>query len=139
MPKVFLSHTHIDKGFVERLAKDLNRLGIESWYDSYEIKVGESIFWRVEEGLRESEYFAIVLSPEALKSEWVKAEIETAWHNKMLERERAILPILYRDCELPSLMRGIKYADFTDDYEKGLKDLALVFGIKDASVPSPDT
>lgn len=69
MPAVFLSHTSIDKPFVEKIASDLKRLGIEPWVDKYEIKVGESIFWRVEEGLKESEYFAIVLSPEALKSE----------------------------------------------------------------------
>lgn len=69
MPSVFLSHTSIDKPFVEKLARDLNCLGIDAWVDKYEIKVGESIFWRVEEGLRESEYFAIVLSPEALASE----------------------------------------------------------------------
>lgn len=75
MPSVFLSHTSIDKPFVEKLARDLNRLGIDAWVDKYEIKVGESIFWRVEEGLRESEYFAIVLSPEALASEWVRSEI----------------------------------------------------------------
>lgn len=72
MPSVFLSHTSIDKPFVEKIARDLNRLGIDAWVDKYEIKVGESIFWRVEEGLRESEYFAIVLSPEALASEWVR-------------------------------------------------------------------
>ena len=44
MPTVFLSHTSIDKPFVEKLASDLKRLGIESWVDKYEIKVGESIF-----------------------------------------------------------------------------------------------
>lgn len=78
MPSVFLSHTSIDKPFVEKIARDLNRLGIDAWVDKYEIKVGESIFWRVEEGLRESEYFAIVLSPEALASEWVRSEIAVA-------------------------------------------------------------
>lgn len=78
MPSVFLSHTSIDKPFVEKLARDLNCLGIDAWVDKYEIKVGESIFWRVEEGLRESEYFAIVLSPEALASEWVRSEIAVA-------------------------------------------------------------
>lgn len=43
MPTIFLSHTSIDKPFVEKLARDLMRLGINVWYDKYEIKVGESI------------------------------------------------------------------------------------------------
>lgn len=42
MPTIFLSHTSIDKPFVEKLARDLQRLGISVWYDKYEIKVGES-------------------------------------------------------------------------------------------------
>lgn len=44
MSSLFLSHTNIDKPFVEKLAKDLERLGIDVWVDKYEIKVGESIF-----------------------------------------------------------------------------------------------
>lgn len=91
MPSVFLSHTSIDKPFVEKIARDLNCLGIDAWVDKYEIKVGEPIFWRVEEGLRESEYFAIVLSPEALASEWVRSEIAVAWDKRMLAGKNAIL------------------------------------------------
>ncbi|MFR3116786.1 MAG: toll/interleukin-1 receptor domain-containing protein [[Clostridium] symbiosum] len=43
MPTIFLSHTSIDKPFVEKLARDLQRLGISVWYDKYEIKFGESL------------------------------------------------------------------------------------------------
>ena len=134
MKQVFLSHTSVDKPFVEKLAKDLNRLGVEVWFDKYEIKVGESIFQRVEEGLRNSEYFAIVLSPSALKSEWVQAELSAAWHKKMLTGRNAVLPILYQSCELPTLLQPIKYADFREDYRKGLSDLAQAFGLRSIDV-----
>lgn len=139
MPTLFLSHTSIDKPFVEKLAHDLDRLGIQTWFDKYEIKVGESIFWKVEEGLRESEFFAIVLSPEALRSEWVKSELATAWDKRMMSGENAILPILYRDCDLPGLLKTIKYADFRTDYQTGFSDLARVFGIKNVDAITQDT
>lgn len=139
MATLFLSHTGIDKPFVEKLASDLNRLGIDTWFDKYKIKVGESIFWKVEEGLRESEYFAIVLSPDALKSEWVRAELSAAWDKKMLTGNNAILPILYRDCKLPGLLKSIKYANFTDDYKTGFAELARVFGIKNVEAITKDT
>lgn len=138
MPTVFLSHTSIDKPFVEKLAADLRRLGIESWVDKYEIKVGESIFWRVEEGLKESEYFAIVLSPESLKSEWVKSEISAAWDKKMMIGKNAILPLLYRDCEIPVLLKSLKYADFRQDYQTGFSELAAVFGISKTNAITED-
>ena len=66
MPTIFLSHTSIDKPFVEKLAKDLENIGINVWYDKYEIKVGESILWKIDEGIRESEYLGIVISKEVV-------------------------------------------------------------------------
>lgn len=43
MSSIFLSHTSLDKPFVEKLAKDLKRIGINVWFDKWEIKIGESI------------------------------------------------------------------------------------------------
>lgn len=132
LPTLFLSHTSIDKPFVEKLAADLKPLGIDPWVDKYEIKVGESIFWKVEEGLSDSEFFGIVLSPEALASDWVQAEISAAWGKKMLSGDSLILPIMYRSCKLPALLKSIKYADFTQDYNAGFADLVQVFVLESA-------
>ena len=136
MAKIFLSHTGIDKPFVERLARDLERLGIKVWYDKYEIKVGQSIFWKIEEGISDSEYFAIVISKEAWQSDWVRAEFDAAWQKQMKDKKSMILPILYRDCEIPLMIQGIKYVDFRkeENYYNALKDLVSVFGIKEVDV-----
>lgn len=138
MPTIFLSHTSIDKPFVEKLAKDLNNLGINVWYDKYEIKVGESILWKIDEGIRESEYLGIVISKEALKSEWVKTEISSAWQKQVKQNGNFVLPIYYRDCEMPLFLEGLKYADFRSDYNQGLSDLVKVFGIKDLDIITED-
>lgn len=55
MPSIFLSHTSIDKPFVEKLARDLIRLGFNVWFDKWSIKTGESITWKIDEGIRENE------------------------------------------------------------------------------------
>lgn len=138
MPTIFLSHTSIDKPFVEKLAKDLNNLGIDVWYDKYQIKVGESILWKIDEGIRESEYLGIVISQEALKSEWVKTEITSAWQKQVEQKGKFILPIYYRECEIPLFLQGIKYADFRGDYKQGLEDLVKVFGVKNIEAVTYD-
>ena len=69
MPSLFLCHNSIDKPFVEKLAKDLVRVGINVWFDKWEINVGNSITWKIESGLQENDYLGIVLSPEALEFE----------------------------------------------------------------------
>lgn len=130
MASIFLSHTSIDKPFVEKLAKDLKRLGINVWFDKYEIKVGDSLVRKIEEGIKANEYLGIILTPEALRSEWVRNELDAAWAKQMQTRKIGILPILLRDCEIPLFLASKKYADFRTDYDAGLSELAAIFGIK---------
>lgn len=136
MPGIFLSHTHIDKPFVEKLAGRLNKLGVKTWFDKWEIKVGESITWKIEEGIKTNEFLGIVLSPEALKSEWVKSELDAAWFKQMETKKIVVLPIYHRDCEIPLLLRARKYADFRTGFEDGLSVLAGALGIKDTAIIS---
>jgi len=127
MSRVFLSHAGIDKPFVEKLAQDLLKVGVEVWYDKWEIKVGDSILWKIEEGIEESDYLVIVISKEAWESDWVRKEIEGAFQKQVEMKAKFILPVYYRDCKIPFLFSGIKYADFRKDYDEGLKELKRVF------------
>ncbi len=138
MPNIFLSHTSIDNPFVEKLAKDLKRFGVNAWFDKWDIKVGDSITWKIEEGIRENEFFGIVLSPEAIDSEWVKNELSAAWVKQTNGRKVVILPILYRDCSIPSFLADRKYADFREDYQNGFEELAAVLGINKKEIISED-
>lgn len=127
MSKIFLSHASIDKPFVEKLAEDLKKRGVQVWYDKWEIKVGDSILWKIEEGIEESDYLAIVISKEAWESDWVRKEIEAAFQKQVEMQAKFILPVFYRNCKIPFLLSGTKYADFRKDYDEGLKELMRVF------------
>ena len=138
MPSIFLSHSSVDKPFVEKLAKDLTHMGVDAWFDKWEIKVGESITWKIEDGIRENEYFGIVLSPEALQSEWVKSEISAGWIKQMQTKKILVLPIYYRQCSIPYFLADRNFADFRQDYQKGLEQLASVFNISNIDIISID-
>jgi len=45
---VFISHSHQDKDFVDKLATHLIKANAHVWVDRWEIKVGESILNRVQ-------------------------------------------------------------------------------------------
>ncbi len=138
MPSIFLSHTSTDKPFVEKLAQDLKKIGINVWFDKWAINVGDSITWKIEEGIRENEFLGIILSPEALQSEWVKVELSAAWVKQMQRKKVTVLPILYRNCHIPLLLADRKYADFREDYQAGFAELANVLGIKRAYILTED-
>jgi len=131
MPSLFLSHASCDKPFVEKLANDLKRIGVNVWFDKWEIRVGEFITPKIEAGVRANEFLGIVLSPESLNSEWVKSEMNAAWSWQMDGRQIGVLPILYRVCAIPSILADRRYADFRSDYQEGFMQLAGVLGIQE--------
>ncbi len=123
-PKVFISYSHVDRGFVEKLADDLARNRIIVWWDEWEIRVGDSLIQKIENGITNTSYLAVVLSAESVASAWVQEELRAALNRQLSERKTIVLPILLNDCEIPLFLRDKKYADFRKDYSFGLENLA---------------
>jgi hypothetical protein len=64
-----------------------------------------------------------VLSADSVESQWVRREWTAAYVRELEERKIIIVPILYKVCEVPLMLRGRHYADFTASYEDGLYQL----------------
>lgn len=128
MPSLFLSHSSADKTFVEKLAKDLEGVGVNVWFDKWEIKVGDSLTGKIEEGLQANDYLGLVLSPAAVASEWVKAELSAAWCRQMSSRKIVVLPILYQDCEIPFLLEDRSMRIFARAMMRALWRFARLLG-----------
>lgn len=122
--KIFLSHASLDKGFVKGLAVDLAALGHKPWLDEWEILGGESIPTRVAEGLQESDFVVVVLSGNAVESQWVENEWQTKYWDEINERRISLIPLLLSDCKIPTLLKTKRYVDFRGDYATALEDLA---------------
>lgn len=120
---IFLSHTTSDKKFVRRLAADLERRGVHTWVDEAEILVGESLVDAIESGIAAMQYLGVVLSTASLRSPWVNKELNMALVDGLAVRQVKVIPIRIERCEIPLRLRDIKYADFSEDYEKGLREL----------------
>jgi hypothetical protein len=121
--KIFISHSSKDKDFVVRLSNDLKNAGYQIWYSGWEIKVGDSIVKRINEGLAESSHLAVILSPNSVTSKWVQQELNSVLMEQLSKQNIIILPILYQQCEIPLLLRDILYADMSTSYEIGLEQL----------------
>jgi hypothetical protein len=129
---IFLSHTHKDKQFVDRLKTELNARGVEDvWVDEAEIMIGDSLQEKIEDAITKTRYFGVVLSPRSVKSRWVKKELELAMQLEMENDSVVVLPLLFEKCEIPPFLRTKVYADFTspeaynDSLEKLTRRLAL--------------
>jgi len=121
--KVFISHSSWDEEFGDRLAKDLSTRGLPVWYDKLDLQVGDSVPGKINEGLAEAKYFLIVLSPKAVESRWVQEELNAALMRQVASLGTFIIPVLLRDCSIPPLLAHRRYADFRQDYQRGLSEL----------------
>lgn len=120
-PSAFISYTHGDAEFARRLAKDLESLDVAIWLDERELSIGDSIISGVEEGIEKCRWMIVVLSPEALKSNWVLRELRAGLTRELSESAVYVLPVLCKATQLPALLRDKFYADCTDSYEHGLQ------------------
>jgi TIR domain len=91
---IFLSHASEDKPFVDWLYDKLRSTDLLSWYDKYEILVGDSVITKVGEGLKGSELLIVVISQSSVKSNWVQAELEPKILEQIEGQHVSILPVV---------------------------------------------
>jgi hypothetical protein len=114
---LFISHASEDKEIAEKIFVDLKKRGIQSWFDKYEIFIGDSIVEKVSSGLESSTELIILLSKNSVEKKWVKKELNTVIMNKLNGKEVRILPVKIDDCVIPQLLVEYKYSDFKNGYE----------------------
>ena len=76
LPKeVFLSHSSRDRDFATDVAEVLRKQGVPVWYSRINIVGAQQWHDEIGAALRRSNWFVLILSPNALRSIWVKNEL----------------------------------------------------------------
>lgn len=114
----FISYSREDSEFALRLAGDLRAAGAAVWFDQADILTGEHWDTAIERALVRCPRMLLILSPASVASVNVNDEVSFA-----LEKGKIVLPVLYRDCEIPFRIRRLQYTDFRTDYTRALKGL----------------
>ena len=120
---VFLSHNAKDKPRVRRLAERLKQAGLRVWFDDWNVRSGDIIALKVDEGLEQSRVLLRCLSPNALASGWVAPERSTAMHRDPSNAGHRFIPLLLADCDLPDTLRRYKDVDFREEAEEAFAAL----------------
>lgn len=77
--EVFVSHAWEDKeSFADEFVQELRDLGVKVWYDTSQIKWGDSMRIKIDDGLKKSKFGVVVLSPDYIREGkyWTKAELD---------------------------------------------------------------
>lgn len=92
---VFVSHAWEDKeDFVDEFVEALTALDIKVWYDKRQIKWGDSMRERIDDGLKKSRFGVAVLSPNYIAENkyWTKAELDGLFQLESVNG-KTLLPI----------------------------------------------
>jgi len=98
---VFISYSHVDKGFVTDFSGELDKIGVGYFLDEKELDWGSHINESIKSSLFESKCILVIISPASLKSEWVPFEIGYAIANG-----KKILPLLiHPSLDMPAYIK----------------------------------
>jgi hypothetical protein len=118
--KVFISHSSIDKPFVRRLSRKLEKEGFRVWLDKRELVAGDPLGKKISEALERARAVLVVVSKSSSKSNWLAFELNKAT-SRMVKGECRVIPVVIDKKELPAEVAGLAYADFTSSFEFGIR------------------
>jgi hypothetical protein len=106
-PRVFLSHSNIDKPFIERAAADLRRCHIDYWLDTEEIRDGRSWLKVIfEDGIPTCDAVIVYLTENSIKSKMVAKELDATLVEELTGSGIVVLPYVSE-----AILRGRLRAD----------------------------
>ena len=90
---VFISHASEDKDAVVRpLATALQEKGVCVWYDEFELRIGDSLRRKIDQGLANSRFGIVVISRSFIKKGWTNYELDGIM-TKAISGQQVLLPI----------------------------------------------
>src|SRR5882724_11347482 len=90
---VFLSHSSEDRAAVRSVAERLRADGLRVWLDDWQIRPGDSIPAKIEDGLEHSRVLVLCMSAQAFGSDWALLEASTFRFRDPLNKERFFIPL----------------------------------------------
>ncbi len=128
--EIFLSHCSQDREFADTLVSVLRRHGLQVWYAPTDVMGARQWHDEIGRALERCDWFAIIISPGAVRSMWVKRELSFALRQARFDEK--IIPILYQPCDPHQLswtLLSVQMVDFTQSFDEGCHQLLRVWGL----------
>ncbi len=136
VPRVFLSHSHLDKCVARRLVRRLAAHGIRVWIDERELRVGATLRTSIRSQIQDADILLVIASQASADSMWVGLELDFAQ-----EHGKTVIPFFIECLAEHERFRDFLGVDatspqaFADVIHDLIHDLFLSFDLK---LPPPD-
>src|SRR5260370_8171668 len=106
---VFLSHSSKDKAVVRPLAERLRADKLRVWFDEWEVRPGESLPAKIEEGLLRSRVLVLCMSASAFGSAGAQLEARTFQFRDPGNKERRVVPLRLDEAPIEGFLAQLLY------------------------------
>jgi len=89
----FISYSHKDQDFAERLHADLKAKGVRCWFTPQRLRISDKRRPAIEQAIHARERVLLVLSDHSIDSPWMEKEVETALGKENKAGRRVLFPI----------------------------------------------
>lgn len=90
----------------------MKRDGLRVWLDEEQIKPGDQIPAKIEEGLEHSRVLVLCMSANAFDSDWAKLEAGTFRFRDPLNKQRRFIPLRLDDASIKGSLAQFLYIDW---------------------------
>jgi hypothetical protein len=116
---IFISYSHTDKKFVEKLVRNLQSKRFNILYDEEIINIGDNILDTISQTIVKSDVIILVISDNQKNNDFTNRELKIA-----LESNKKIFPIILdENASVPVEIKTLKYADFSKDFDYNFRQL----------------
>src|SRR5437762_6379699 len=126
--RIFISHSSKDKKAVSRIAARLKKDGHDVWADYLKLSPGDNFADKIQEAIRDSEAFVVVISANSLQSTWARAEFSAIALGQIADKKK-VVPVRIDNCPVPNYLSNFLYVDLSHDFQSGLETLSQVFKV----------
>jgi hypothetical protein len=89
----FISYSHEDEEFAQRLHADLQTKGVRCWFAPHDVQGGRKLHEQIDQAIRVHERVLLILSLHSMNSEWVKTEIAKARKQEIEQNKHVLFPL----------------------------------------------
>ncbi len=127
MARAFVTYSHEDSEFVDKLVVDLESSRLALVYDRKLLRPGDSLL-KIFEEIGTVDFLLAVLSPHSVESRWVKKELAGAVIREIDEQNFKVIPIIKESCQLPTGLKQALREKYqarldTKDYDTVLREI----------------
>jgi len=130
MPDIFISYARADEALAARLAERLRAAGYEVWRDD-QLPVHRAYSEEIEEQLKAAKAVVVLWSETAIRSQWVRAEADTARNRKTLIQatlDGTMPPLPFNQIQCADLSQWATEPHADGGLRKVLKSVAALVG-----------